>query len=68
MTKPDSRPKVAAFEENSYVTWTIGIPEDKTSGTGEGSPGGFKQTVAPCPSLQLHNLFLKLLVAISGLE
>lgn len=29
MVKPDSRPKVAAFEDNFYVTWNIGTPEDK---------------------------------------
>lgn len=37
MNRPDSRPKVAAFGENLYVTWNIGTPEDKTAGSDDSS-------------------------------
>jgi len=41
MDKLDSRPKVAAFGENLYITWNIGTPEDKTAGIDDNGLGVF---------------------------
>lgn len=36
----DSRPKVAAFGENSYITWNVGTPKDTNTKNGDSSSTG----------------------------